>query len=453
MIYDFIQIDRKSGFPMNRQLYEGIKSAIISGKIKKGSRVPSIRTAASELKISKTTVESAYIRLCCEGFLESRPQSGYFALAPKIRKTSKENNPYYKKELIKYDFSSERTEISATDLSIWKKYVRSVLNNPEVISSYGEPQGEEELREVISDYAFEARSVLSGRENIVIGAGTQILLTVFCSLFENKGAVAVAAPGFKQAERIFKDFGFKIIYIDTESEISVDMQLELAGVSFYLDIPSSHQLASADFLKNNRRQLLDWVNRRPDRLILEDDYNGELKYRQRPLPALQSQDPEKVIYLGSFSNLLLPSVRIAYMVLPQQLAAEYAKKASYYNQTAGKIDQLALAEYIKDGQLEKRLRKLKKVYFEKSRILVSELTEKLRCAEEIYMLESSLAVVIKLKLHSSDEKILNALLKAGVKPDYVKNGNLRLSFSGIPAGEIVPAVNALSAALMKLMKK
>ena len=450
MIYDFIQIDRKSSHPMNRQLYEGIRSAIISGKIRKGSRLPSVRTASAELKISKTTVESAYIRLCCEGFVESRPQSGYFALAPKIRKPSKKNNPYDAKERIKYDFSSERTEISAADLSIWRKYVRSVLNNPDVISSYGEPQGEKELREVISDYAFEARGVLSGEENIVIGAGTQILLTLFCSLFENKGAVAVASPGFKQAERIFKDFGFRIIYIDTESEISVDMQLELAGVSFYLDIPSSHQLASADFLKNNRRQLLDWVSRRPDRLILEDDYNGELKYRQRPTPALQSQDPEKVIYLGSFSKLLLPSVRIAYMVLPQRLAEEYAEKASYYNQTAGKTDQLALAEYIKDGQLEKRLRKLKKVYFEKSRLLVSELSRKLGCAETIYILESSLAVVIKLKLKSSDEKISEAILKAGIKPDYVRNGKLRLSFSGIPCEEIIPAVSALSDALAKL---
>ena len=444
MIFDFIQIDKNSTVPMYSQLYVEIKEAVLCGRISRDIRLPSIRAASAELGVSRTTVESAYVRLCNEGFLESRPQSGYFVRTPSHQSDSPAKNMSRTVRLpIKYDFSSGRIDLASADIPIWKKHVRAALNSQLDIISYGEPQGEEILRNVISTYAYAARGVISSKNNIVIGAGTQPLLTLFCSLCNKKTVIAVDLPGFKQAERIFRDFGFQVVYIDPETDIPINIQLERTGASVYLDIPSNKPKASTSVVKVQRAALSSWVSVKSGRFILEDDYNGELRYRARPIPAMQNMDTEHIIYLGSFSKLLLPSVRIAYMVLPESLLSKYLSRAVFYNQTASKIEQIALAEYIYQGHLEKHLRRLKKLYYSKSRCLYSELKDNIKNAREISVLETSLAIILKLDTEMSDDEIYRLPLENGVKLDPVCNKNVKLSFAGIPAADIIPAVQIL----------
>ena len=444
MIYDFIQIDRSCRLPMCTQLYEEIKKSVLDRRTPVGTRLPSIRSAAADLQISRTTVESAYIRLCNEGFLESRPQSGYFVKLPALKPIPAK--PVSCEPEILYDFRSGRIDLSAADIPIWKKHVRAALNNQMDIISYGEPQGEESLRNAIAAYAYTARGVLSDAQNIVIGAGTQQLLTLFCSLFQKKAVVALDQPGFKQAERIFTDFGFDLIFIDPSCDRDIGEQLEKSGADIYLDIPSSKPKTTIASVQSQRRCLKDWLHARPGRFIIEDDYNGELRYRARPLPSIQSMDPDRIVYLGSFSNLLLPSVRIAYMILPNILLEKYRERSHYYNQTASKIEQIALAEYIRHGYLEKHLRRLKKLYYEKSRRLYSELKRQLKTARSLSVLETSLAIVLTLDTPLDDAAIYGLPLEYSVRIDSVSNKKVRLSFAGIPSEDIHEAVCRLKKA-------
>lgn len=447
MIYDYIEIEKDKKTPLCTQLYEELLHAITEGKFPQGQKVPSIRTAATELSLSRTTVETAYIRLCNEGYLDSRPQSGYFVKYKPIytRKVSLQSK---KPETpILYDFSSGRIDEKAADTLLWQKQVRTALHQEAELFSYGEPQGEEALRHAISDYIFTTRGVEAYSENIVVGAGTQFLLTLFCSLYSQKAVIAMDAPGFKQAERIFRDYGFETVFVDFRNTVPLSEQLESVHANIYLHIPSSHAKRSAQTLKKIRADLLSWVQKSENRLILEDDYNGELRYTARPLPALQNADREHIVYLGSFSKLLLPSVRIAYMVLPDALLQTYRTRRQDYNPTASKLEQLALTEYIRGGYLEKHLRRLQKLYYHKSQAMLAAIQRNLPLAKRVSILETSLCAVVHLETPFSDAELQERLRKNGIIVDAVRKGHLWLSFSGIPEAEIEPAVRALTAAL------
>lgn len=442
MIFDFIEIDKTSQTAMCAQLYEKIKNAIFNGQIEENQKLPSIRHAAEELEISRTTVETAYLHLCNEGLLESRPQSGYFVQAtvyhrPKVIQNDEVIFP------IRYDFSSKKIDLGAADITLWKKHIRAALNNEKDIVSYGEPRGEKILREAISHYAYTARGVLSSAENVIIGAGTQALLMLLCSLLPKDTVIALEYPGFKQAELIFHAFGLKTVLLEEESVSA--KTLEQCGADIYLDVPANKPKMSLSLIRAHRDELLSWVKSKPGRLILEDDYNGELRYRARPIPAMQNHAPQNIIYLGSFSKLLLPSVRIAYMVLPNLLLQKYEEEESYTNQTASKVEQIALANYINHGHLEKHLRRLRKLYYNKSRCLVLQLQEQLP-VHEIRVLETSLSILLELETELEDKEILQRALKNGVMIDSVKNKVVKLSFAGIDFKDIMPAVEQMKKA-------
>lgn len=448
MIYDFISLEKEGGIPLCTQLYKSIKQAIDEGKMQEGEKAPSIRLAATELGISRTTVETAYIRLCNEGYLDSRPQSGYF-----VQNKPKPMCPVPEKTIqaqktVRYDFSSGRIDEAAADTVLWQKCVRRVLHESGDLVSYGEPQGERLLREAIADYAYAARGVSANPGNIVVGAGTQLLLTLFCSLYPEKGVIALDAPGFKQAERIFRDYGFKTVFVHTRKDKPLSKQLEELGANIYLYTPSAYSKKDLKTLKRFRRDLLSWAEQDEKRLILEDDYNGELRYTARPVPAMQQADTKHIVYFGSFSKLLLPSVRIAYMVLPDSLLSTYHRRVQDYNPTASKLEQLALTAYIQNGFLEKHLRRLKKLYYYKSKALVSAMEQYFgEDLKRISVLESSLSVVAHLETKLSDEEIFLRAASKGIRLDAIRKGHIWLSFAGIPIEDLEPAVKMLSESL------
>ena len=348
MIYDFVELNKSSKEPMYEQLYFQLKNGIENKLISKDEKLPSIRKAATELKVSRTTIENAYFRLCSEGYIENKPQKGYFVKTPPKENLSKEL--LKKTEDVKYDFdfSSGKIDDSAADIHLWKRYVRKALNSEKDIISYGEPQGEMCLRKAIASYIYTARGVISSPENIVVGAGIQQLIAIFCCI-NKKGTVAIEEPGFKQAEKVFKDFGYD--YSEIKFLNKPEKALKDAGADIYFNIPSQKPKTTAAALHAHRESLLLWLNSSKDHYILEDDFNGELKFSARPFPAMQNMCMEKIIYMGSFSKLLIPSVRISYAVFPESILKKYKEMASFYNQTASKIEQIALAGYIEDGHL------------------------------------------------------------------------------------------------------
>ncbi|MCQ4022671.1 MULTISPECIES: PLP-dependent aminotransferase family protein [unclassified Ruminococcus] len=454
MLYDFINLDNSSPIPLYKQLYSSIRKAIENNGLTKGDKLVSIRALSNALGISKTTVEAAYSQLCAEGYIKNSPQRGFFiqgqVLALK-EKTTENGSPLTNasSKFIKHDFSSKSVTVDSTGIKLWRKYVKAYLNKDYIISSYGDPQGEYSLRRALSFYSYSVRSVVATEEDIVIGAGTQSLLYLLCGLLRGFGTkIAVENDASRHFIRVFKDCGFEIVKIDSDDKgVSID-KIKNENPDFLLINPSG-SLKSGDRIKMERRfELIEWAHIN-HKFIIEDDYNGELVYNSRSVPALQCSDAKAVIYLGSFSKLLLPSVRIGYMVLPEGLLEPYNKIKRDLNQTASKIEQLALADYIRDGQLERHLRRLKKSYGEKSNVIERILSNRLKPSEQygIKLFETSLAYEITIN-SPLDLDLLNKKLRdESIAIISAENGNgkttVKIGFSGIEKDDIEAAADKL----------
>lgn len=451
MTYDIIDLDRSSDVPMYQQLYKCIGKAIENGYLPKGTRLPSIRRLSSDLSVSRTTVEAAYDQLLVEGYIASRPQSGYFIQTPPVpfseRSGKREVLQGKGKDIpVRFDLSSSTIDSESADIRLWRSYIKDVLSGYEALVSYGEPQGEYELRRELALYAYSVRGVECSPENIVIGAGTQQLLYILCRLLHNYGeTAAIEQDGFFKAEQVFSDCGYNINHVSGDNEgIQVnDLYNSKARILFVN--PSESPVTGQPMRMSRRYELIEYAQH-CNGFVIEDDYNGELRFSSRPIPAMQGIDPNRVIYLGSFSKLLLPSVRVGYAVLPDSLTPEYKKIADVYNQTASKVEQLALSKYIHDGKLDKRLRRLRKVYNEKSVLLTEALNRFFGDDIQITMFENSLC--INADLPSCSGGLVSAAADRGLRITLLSDDNeklrLRLGFAGIPMGDIVPAAELLA---------
>lgn len=445
MLLDFLELDNREDV-LYLALYQKIKAAVECGAIKRGEKLPSVREAAAQLSVSRTTVENAYSRLCIEGLAESLPQRGYFVRGVSAL-PDKNILPHAEKPAPKYDFSSRTTDSAASDTALWKKLVRSVLWNTEELNSYGDPQGERRLREALAAYSYKARGVRATADNIIIGAGVDPLLHILCSLTGRNNTVGIDGGGFKTAERIFYDYGIETKILPTDASGATAEGLYKSKSNILFLMPSALSKINVNALSKRRGAYADWAES-GERLIIEDDYNGELRYTAHTVPSFQGSLPEKTVYIGSFSKLLLPSVRIAYTVLPQSLCGRFKERLYGYNQTCGKIEQLALAEYIESGALEKHLRRLRRIYYAKSRTLSRELSERLRCFRSLEIFESSLTAVLYTDIDAESGDICAAAEKSGIRlMEHKEKGAVRLCFAGISEEDIPAAVQSLSAVL------
>ena len=418
------------------QIYDYYKNLIEDGKLTDGMKLPSIRRCAEERNVSKTTVESAFMCLCDDGYIMPKSQSGYYVSKrgvspktsiPKEIKKDNENN-------IIYDFSSSGVDSESFNMDIWRRYVKSALRQTEKLLFYGEPQGEIELRREIAKYVQETRNSVCNEENIVIGAGVQALLNILCPLLKSRKTVCFDDENYKQGMAIFKDYGYKI-----SSKEKSDI----------LYVSPSYRDKTGDTMTVQERFSLVEFARVNNKLIIEDDYGSEFRYFNRPTPSLQGLDGgENVVYLGTFSKLLLPSIRISFMILPDSFLEEYKQKSELYNQTVGKVDQIALCSYIRDGHLNSQIRKSRKLYMQKSKMLCDLLLQKFGEKVKILKSDSPLYVRCIFDLKRSDEQIYEALYDNGISViKSGENGEIALSVSSVSINSLDDATNIMKTLL------
>lgn len=440
MLYDFIMIDKKIKKPLYRQIYVSIKNSIENGILKIDTKLPSIRRLSDDLNISKTTVTAAYDQLCAEGYIKNKPQSGYY-VAAQFDSLPKQSGLESSKGLqtakyYEYDFSSKSIDDKVINLSEWKKCVKDIINKKYLLTSYGEQQGEVSLRNALQKYSLGTRSVSTSADNIVVGAGTQVLLFLLCSLLGQNKKVAIADSSYVQSEFVFKSFGYSIEYFKNDNDGVIIDYLEKTKPQIVLINPNSINENGELMPVTRRLELINWAKKN-SAFIVEDDYNGELRYTTHPMACIQSFSSENTIYLGSFSKVLLPSVRISYMVLPDTLNKKYNKIKALTNQTASKVEQTALAQYINSGKIDVHLRKARRIYLEKSKIIISNAKEIF--GEDIFLSlnETSLFITIKLKKAINKELFEQELNRSSIR---LMNTNdkqkLCLSFSGISDNKI-----------------
>lgn len=447
MLYDFLSVEKCNENLLYEQLYNNVKSAISSGLIKKGDKLPSIRSLSVDLNVSRTTVETAYDQLCAEGYLSNKPKKGYYVEAEQpIPDLSEVTFDHQKKNAaakpIIYDFSSSGIDPENTDIKFWQRCLKNVLDKPYVITSYGDPQGETDLRSALAEYSRRVRGVQADPENIVIGAGTQALLSVLLGISSEYGFDAAMEKGFfPQGEQIFRDFRYSLTPLSADKNgIILDDSIK----SRILFINSSGSIRGSSPIPINKRlETIRWANEH-DAIIIEDDFNGELRCTSKPVPALQGLCPSRVVYIGSFSKLLLPSVRISYMVLPPSLAKVYTTRKQNYNQTSSKAEQLALAQYISSGRLDKQLRRLRKLYAVKSAIMYNAVKTIFPQDTIVEIIETALCVRIKTHTNEELSVITARALENGIRLGKCREKNglkyFYLSFAGISSDKIFDAV-------------
>lgn len=361
-----INADENCSEPLYIQLYNHYKKAIVSGNLKAGSKLPSIRKCAAQLIISHTTVETAYFQLEAEGYIKSIPGSGFYVnelnYKSDYEKLSIQKNEYREHKKILYDFASATVDINSFKFDTWRKYIKSALREEERLLSYGEYQGEYDLRVELCKYVSKHRGAICIPEQIVIGAGTQSLMQILCSLTAISRPVAFINGDFIQGRAVFEDRGIRTrVLHDNELLHSFLEEVKIIYTS------PSHINPCGDVMQMRERAELLSFAKSQECLIIEDDYDSEFRYYGRPVPCLQGlEGGENVVYMGTFSKLLLPSIRISFMILPMKLLSDYYNKGKNYNQTASKMEQIALCKFIRDGHFQRQVNKARRLYVEKS---------------------------------------------------------------------------------------
>lgn len=438
MISDFIIIDKKINIPLYNQIYNEIKIAIENGNIKENEKIPSVRKLCADLGVSKTTVENAYELLCAEGYIINVPQKGYYIeRGLYIDKSIQiKNDKEHERKIYKYDFSGKGIDKNCTNIKEWRKYVKDILNKEYLLNTYSENQGEEQLRKSIAKYAFSTRGAHTDYNNIIIGSGSQTLIYTLCGMLGLNKTVAIEKNTFPQAEQVFRDYNYNIQYvIGDDKGISVNSLKEINPDILILN-PNFISENGSTMPVTRKIEIINWAKKN-NCVIIEDDYNGELRYKTHAQTCIQSYSPEYVVYIGSFSKILLPSVRISYMLLPESLIKKYNINKDNYNQTTSKIEQLALSNYISDGKLEKYLRKLRRYYLAKS-----DLTRDIinKYFTNYIFNETAMYFEITFK-----ENMLKKCEELSIKPMRTSTENrIKLNFSHIESELIEQAIKKLS---------
>lgn len=392
--------DKKSSTALYIQLYEYIKAQIISGLLKPDSKLPSIREASSTMNLSKTTIENAYSQLVAEGYIDNYPKKGYFVCNLSEFNFDKNIETYKKNNIYSYEepsYINDGVDNKSFDIYMWKRiYNKVISDNKTDIYNNCSLQGEMELRKEIADFVNTMRGGHTSYHQVIVGAGIQYLLGILIGIIrENYNTVAVETPGYNKAEFIFEDYFFNVKHISVSNDgFSVKKLKDSQSKLVYLS-PSHQYPLGAVMPINKRLELLEWAHDN-NGLIIEDDYDAIIRYGGMPIPCLQGLDKHDcVIYLGSFSKMLLPSLRISFMIIPKKLLKKYENIKNRYTQSTSKVDQIVLANFIKEGYMLKHIRKIKRIYRKKNLQLTNSLEEKFNDRIKIINADSGLHIVCK----------------------------------------------------------
>lgn len=358
--------------PLYLELYDEIQKLILEGSFSYGEKLPSLRALAKSLGISLTTVGLAYDQLSVEGYITSKPQSGYYVnrISTTSKATPKKSQDSIEQRVFTIDKSSPEFlyDPSCFDFIKWKKCMNNILTeHSHLLLHESDPQGEFALRYEISEYIYRSRGVVCSPTQIVIGAGTQQItnqLSILLTKIDIKH-VAVEDPGYLPALNIFKDRNFAITHVPVEKE-GIEIAKLPSNIRSAVYVSPSNQFPTGYVMPIGKRyELLNWAKEN-DSIIIEDDYDSELRYFGNPVPSLQGLDTsDRVVYLGSFSSTLFPSIKISYMVLPPLLSEIFIDLRSGYSQTCSKTEQLTLALYMEKGLYQTNIKKLRTLYAQK----------------------------------------------------------------------------------------
>jgi GntR family transcriptional regulator/MocR family aminotransferase len=434
-----VSLDRRLARPLHRQLYDGYRDAILDGRLRPGQRLPSTRSLAQDLQISRIPVIMAFEQLVAEGYVESRVGAGSFVSAalpdsppahtrkgtPTTRRPGPRRVPPTRLEAVFEPWlelhGAFRVGQPALDEFPAELWARLVARHARKLSrrqmTYGDAMGLPVLREALAEHLGTVRSVACSPEQIMIVSGSQQALALAArALIAPGDAVWLEEPGYGGARDALHLAGARIVPVPVDYD-GLDVA---AGIARGADakaayVTPSHQYPLGVIMSAPRRlQLLDWARRRGAWLV-EDDYDSEYRYDTRPLASLHGLDGDaRVLYVGTFSKILFPALRVGYLVVPPDLAKRFCRLREAMDIFPSPLYQMVLAELIHEGHFARHLRRMRSTYAERRRALETALVRELGDTVQIVGDRAGMHLVAMLPPDARDRDIAVQAARRGI---------------------------------------
>lgn len=429
-----LQVDRQRPEPLHRQIYNAYRNAIVQGTLRPKQRVLSTRTLASELGISRIPVLNAYAQLLGEGYFETRAGAGTTVSSvlpdqvppsrtPSLRGHRSGSRPISRASSLLPSMSSVlpwlgrrfgafttgQPALDQLPFKLWSRLiVRRCRNLPIASMHYGDPMGLKELREAVASYLRAARGVRCEAEQIMIVGGSQQALEISTRVLLDRGSrVWMEEPGYSFARLIFTMHGCRVIAVPVDGEgLQVEVGINRWPKARAALVTPSHQYPLGVTMAASRRlKLLEWAQEAGS-WIIEDDYDSEYCYDSMPIASLQGLDRDsRVIYIGTFSKVLFPSLRLGYVVIPPDLVERFVAVRLAFDIGPPAFLQMVLADFITEGHFARHIRRMRQLYRERRSVLFESLRNQLDIAVHVTGEQAGLHLTVTLPRGFRDREI------------------------------------------------
>lgn len=440
-----IELDRDSATPLYRQLYLQIRKQILTGRLQGGIRLPSTRTLSQELNLSRITLLNAFDQLIAEGFLVSRTGAGTYVgdewersgqgdqeqapTPPRLSDLSQSMLSLRSHHFrgVSYAHYSPDTPTSflpshgafeAFPQHIWKRLINRHVQKPsKALLGYGELQGLEGLRQAIAEYVFDARGIDCSAQQVVIVSGAQQAFNLLAMLLLNpEDPVWMEDPGHIAARIAFQAHGCQVVPVRIDDQ-GIDVQQGIADspdARLVFTTPSRQHPLGVTLSHSRRLELIDWAATN-QRWVIEDDCDSELRYSGRQLPALYAMDQsDRVIYVGTFSKVLFPSLRLGYVILPHALVEPFCTIRAVMDRSPPTLLQAVTADFMAEGHFIGHIRRMRALYQARQTCLLELLERRLGHFFKVAPVEAGMHLIAWLPPHLDDQEIARQLALQGV---------------------------------------
>ena len=468
-----LPVDRTAAAPIHRQIYEGVRGAILDGRLRPGQRVPSTRALAGDLGVSRLPVLAAYDQLLHEGYLVGRTGSGTFVsdavpddllrspAPPGGARPRPARKPARARPRAR-DYGGLgpfRMSLPALDQFPHAAWARMVARHAHGLTraemAYSDPAGTPALREAIADHLRTARGVRCEADQVLVVSGSQAALRIAAAALLARGdRVAMEEPGYPLARRALGANGAEVVPVPVDEDgLRLDALRRSERRVRAVYVTPSHQYPLGVSMTAARRfALLDWAARR-EAWVIEDDYDSEYRYVSRPLGALQGMDSdERVVYVGTFSKVLFPALRVGYLVVPAALWQRFVEARTTLDLLSPTLYQLVLAEFLREGHFARHLRRMRGVYARRRAALLTGLGRHGGDRLTIHNADAGLHVGVLLADRLDDRDVLRRMAERGLTATALstcyadqsraRNG-LLLGFGGFTERRLLEATRVL----------
>ena len=485
LIFTAVSLDRSSKTPLHLQLYREFRTAVISGRLRANTRLPSTRTLADDFGVSRNTIVYAFDQLVAEGYLVGKLGSGTYVTGAvpdemlwltakpmgsmrtpgRASVLSKRGQkmaaiaPFFPPVKAK-PFRHGLPALDAFPLELWTRLAAKRLRHfPRALLGYGDPTGYRPLREAIVAYLGTSRAVHCEPEQVVVVAGSQQAIYITAQILLDPGDHAwIEDPGYLGARAALLAAQARLVPVPVDEQgLNVAKGIKLNNSARLIYVTPSNQYPSTVTMSLARRlELLEWAAR-SDAWIVEDDYDSEFRYKKRPVAALQGLDKyNRVIYLGTFSKLLAPTLRLGYLVVPPELVDAFSATSALISRHPPSIEQAVLADFVDQGHLGRHIRRMRTLYMERQEEFVEAVSRELAGLLQINPPEAGIHLVGWLPEQMDDKTVAQAAAERGVetKPfsayclKVKRRGGLVLGYGAFSKNQIRSGVQKLANSLL-----